>query len=103
MQEDQEEISTVTQGFVPVLKLRALYISWFMINWTDRMWEFSVPFFLLTMDSIDSMRFALIYGMSQNISALSTPLLSMMYQASMNSLVFIVHGKIFPCFVVFSR
>jgi hypothetical protein len=62
MQEDQEEISAVTQGFVPVLKLRALYISWFMINWTDRMWEFSVPFFLLTMDTIDSMRFALIYG-----------------------------------------
>ena len=75
MQEDQEEVSAITQGFGPVLKLRALYISWFMINWTDRMWEFSVPFFLLTMDTIDSMRFALIYGASvksqafQNTSA----------------------------------
>ncbi len=68
MHEDPEGTSAMTQGIGPVLKLRALYISWFMINWTDRMWEFSVPFFLLTMDNIDSMRFALIYGASVKIT-----------------------------------
>lgn len=45
-------------------KMRALYVGWFAINFTDKMWEFSVPFLLLSMDSMHSMQYATVYAVT---------------------------------------
>lgn len=48
--------------------LRAVYISQMLSGFADRMWEFSIPFFLLALNRPDSMLLAIFYALVSGVA-----------------------------------
>lgn len=48
--------------------LRAMYLGSALSGFADRMWEFSIPFFLLTLNRADSMLLAILYALVAGVA-----------------------------------